>query len=196
MTNFEGEQLIRLCKPLVAVIVLGACAATPTNYRYQNLSTPTLWGELSRASDTRTLMLIEAELGARGVMNSGDEYIGRRTAGTVGRSAYVRTEPVSGDKNCSDFPSAGEAQRFFLAAGGPVRDPHGLDSDGDGNACEWGRSLQASVSHHRRIRAQQTRAVWAATKTRTVASSGRCYVGPRGGTYTITASGTKDYDGC
>lgn len=40
------------------------------------------------------------------------------------------------DKDCSDFSSQAEAQAFFEAAGGPERDPHKLDRDGDGLACE------------------------------------------------------------
>ena len=40
------------------------------------------------------------------------------------------------DRNCSDFDTWQDAQDLFLAAGGPDSDPHHLDSDGDGNACE------------------------------------------------------------
>ena len=43
----------------------------------------------------------------------------------------------TGDKDCiGDFHNRERAQRFFLRHGGPARDPHGLDSDGDGKACE------------------------------------------------------------
>lgn len=41
-----------------------------------------------------------------------------------------------GDRNCSDFKTQAQAQKFFLSHGGPKRDPHRLDSDGDGIACE------------------------------------------------------------
>jgi endonuclease YncB( thermonuclease family) len=37
------------------------------------------------------------------------------------------------DKDCSDFDTQPEAQRFFESHQG---DPHGLDGDGDGQACE------------------------------------------------------------
>ena len=37
---------------------------------------------------------------------------------------------------CSDFATQAEAQSFFISAGGPSADPHGLDADGDGVACE------------------------------------------------------------
>lgn len=40
------------------------------------------------------------------------------------------------DENCSDFPSQAKAQAFFIEEGGPARDPHKLDADKDGLACE------------------------------------------------------------
>lgn len=40
------------------------------------------------------------------------------------------------DRDCSDFATQAEAQSFFISAGGPQRDPHNLDADGDGRACE------------------------------------------------------------
>ena len=45
-------------------------------------------------------------------------------------------DPFGPDRDCSDFDTHAEAQRFFEAAGGPERDPHRLDADGDGRACE------------------------------------------------------------
>ena len=45
--------------------------------------------------------------------------------------------PVSaGDKDCSDFDTWREAQKFYKRHGGPQRDPHRLDGDDDGIACE------------------------------------------------------------
>lgn len=40
------------------------------------------------------------------------------------------------DKDCSDFRSWRAAQNFYKAHGGPKRDPHRLDADHDGIACE------------------------------------------------------------
>lgn len=45
-------------------------------------------------------------------------------------------DPFGPDRDCGDFPTHAQAQAFFLAAGGPAADPHRLDSDGDGLACE------------------------------------------------------------
>jgi micrococcal nuclease len=44
--------------------------------------------------------------------------------------------PNGPDRDCSDFATQAEAQAFYEAAGGPERDPHRLDPDKDGVACE------------------------------------------------------------
>lgn len=46
------------------------------------------------------------------------------------------TESEAADRDCSDFSSQAAAQEFFVAEGGPSSDPHRLDADGDGIACE------------------------------------------------------------
>ena len=48
----------------------------------------------------------------------------------------TRSYDKYGDKDCSDFATQKEAQRFFEANGGPAKDSHNLDRDGDGVACE------------------------------------------------------------
>lgn len=45
-------------------------------------------------------------------------------------------DPNGPDRDCPDFANQAEAQCFYLAAGGPSRDPHRLDRDGDGQACD------------------------------------------------------------
>ena len=45
-------------------------------------------------------------------------------------------DPDGPDRNCGDFVSWWEAQNFYLASGGPMSDPHRLDQNGDGTACE------------------------------------------------------------
>lgn len=40
------------------------------------------------------------------------------------------------DRDCSDFATQAAAQAFYLANGGPGSDPHRLDADGDGRACD------------------------------------------------------------
>jgi micrococcal nuclease len=51
----------------------------------------------------------------------------RRTGGSKGTTA---------DKDCSDFATHDEAQRFFEQNGGPGSDRHRLDANHDGKACE------------------------------------------------------------
>jgi endonuclease YncB( thermonuclease family) len=46
-------------------------------------------------------------------------------------------DPAAGaDRDCGDFSTQADAQSFFIDAGGPRNDPHRLDADGDGVACE------------------------------------------------------------
>lgn len=65
--------------------------------------------------------------------------VGTAIAGTAvapGESAAVPVAQRLADRDCGDFGTQAAAQRFFLDAGGPQRDPHRLDADGDGIACE------------------------------------------------------------
>lgn len=48
----------------------------------------------------------------------------------------LRYDPFGPDRDCGGFDTHAEAQAFFIAAGGPARDPHRLDGDDDGIACE------------------------------------------------------------
>lgn len=163
-----------------------ASAVTRTQ-AYAAATTGQLWATQVATSDPLALLMVEAELGSRGEFENELSYLGSRTISTIGKYQYGRSATVTGDKNCSDFSAAAEAQRFFLLAGGPAYDPHGLDRDGDGNACEWGTKLREVAS---------ARAARPAPVRRTAYSESQCYTGPRGGTYTITAGGYKDYDGC
>ena len=52
----------------------------------------------------------------------------RGGSGSSGKSSSVE------DKDCSDFDTQAEAQRFFEAH--QPGDPHNLDGNGDGEACE------------------------------------------------------------
>ncbi|MGB7684188.1 MAG: excalibur calcium-binding domain-containing protein [Solirubrobacterales bacterium] len=52
-------------------------------------------------------------------------------------SAFFAAQPAGAiyDRDCSDFASQRQAQRFFKNHN-PRRDPHRLDGDNDGIACE------------------------------------------------------------
>lgn len=51
-------------------------------------------------------------------------------------TACAAASRVTDDRDCKDFTTQEEAQRFFLEAGGPITDLHRLDTDGDGVVCE------------------------------------------------------------
>lgn len=65
----------------------------------------------------------------------------RMRAAVAGVSAALALSlavaPAAGakDKDCDDFKSQRQAQKFFKKHN-PREDPHGLDADGDGKACE------------------------------------------------------------
>ncbi|MDZ4118745.1 excalibur calcium-binding domain-containing protein [Phaeovulum sp.] len=151
------------------------------------MTSATLWAQHLVVNSPRDLAFIEAELGRRGETNHGIDYLGRRTAEALGKPTYRRMANAAGDRNCGDFETSAEAQHYFLSNGGPASDPNGLDRDGDGLACEWGTQLRSIASRY----ASTYRA-----PIPTRSFGGACHVGPRGGTYTITASGGKNYGGC
>lgn len=114
----------------------------------------------------------------------------------VGTARFTRGEDVSNnssasDRDCNSFSSSLAAQQFFINAGGPRSDPNDLDRDGDGYACEWGTELRQRAAATEAAQRSADRARQQAAR-----AASRCYTGPRGGTYTITASGNKNYDGC
>lgn len=52
-------------------------------------------------------------------------------------NADFKFDPSGVDRDCSDFNTQAEAQKFYEAAGGPSKDPHRLDgNDQDGLVCE------------------------------------------------------------
>ena len=60
----------------------------------------------------------------------------QQTTNAVGQRLYKRSGMGIGGA-CGRYRTADDAQRAFLAAGGPQADPQGLDPDGDGFACRW-----------------------------------------------------------
>ncbi|NJM81230.1 MAG: excalibur calcium-binding domain-containing protein [Tabrizicola sp.] len=180
----------------VGALLIAGCATVPTQSdlpQLQELSSSTLWTKQATTSSPLELAMVEAELGSRGETSYGTWYLGQKTASAYGRKLYQRTtagRPTADEKNCSDFGSSAEAQKYFLASGGPVSDPNRLDGDGDGLACDWGTQIATAKKRYASKPTATPRA------TSTYRSSSRCYVGPRGGRYTITSSGRKNYGGC
>ncbi|AXI47502.1 hypothetical protein C1J03_16715 [Sulfitobacter sp. SK012] len=62
------------------------------------------------------------------------------TSHPVGTEVYKRFSLNKAGKfkrNCGKFQHQDQAQIEFLSAGGPEKDPRGMDPDGDGYACTW-----------------------------------------------------------
>lgn len=85
------------------------------------------------------------EHGTRGIITDGVDYqiqtgydrpptTAPETPGTAPAPSSNTT--TQGDRDCSDGATQAEAQAFFLVNGGPARDPHRVDGDDDGIACE------------------------------------------------------------
>lgn len=69
--------------------------------------------------------IVQYALGAPNV--KGQEWYSRSLLSGQGRF----------QRNCAKYLTADDAQRDFLARGGPERDRLGIDPDGDGFACGW-----------------------------------------------------------
>jgi hypothetical protein len=59
----------------------------------------------------------------------------QQTTNAVGQPIYPRSRGIRLSSNCGRYGSGDNAQRAFLAAGGPTSDSLNLDLDGDGFAC-------------------------------------------------------------
>ncbi len=69
---------------------------------------------------------------------TGDYHCHGKPAVKTQAKTVAKTTAKSGfvDKNCPDFATHAQAQAFFVENGGPTSDPHRLDADKDGLACE------------------------------------------------------------
>nr|WP_299562048.1 hypothetical protein [uncultured Sulfitobacter sp.] len=67
----------------------------------------------------------------------------------VGTTLYKRFSLNAAGKynrNCGQYRHQDQAQIAFLSAGGPEKDPKGMDPDGDGYACTWDPSVYRNVN--------------------------------------------------
>jgi competence protein ComEC len=55
---------------------------------------------------------------------------------SVDATLILEYDPLGPDRDCGHFDTHKDAQAFFIAAGGTDSDPHRLDGDNDGIACE------------------------------------------------------------
>lgn len=83
------------------------------------------------------LVVVQPTSVPQGVAGVNIALYAQQTSNAVGERRYTRGRGLSAGGACGRYPSADEAQRAFLAAGGPSGDPRNLDPDGDGFACAW-----------------------------------------------------------
>lgn len=101
-----NEEIVRLG--------FGAAGDYPPDTRYHDR----LFAALDHARSQRLGMWGACELAAEGTIVPG-----------------APSWWTGGDLDCADFANQAAAQAFFEAMGGPAKDPHNLDPDGDGVVC-------------------------------------------------------------
>jgi micrococcal nuclease len=92
-----------------------------------------LWGECSRPTESPTAT---ATLEVQPSPDVAEPTAQAPVAPAPTVSNSLPYDPSGPDRDCGDFATHAEAQAFFEAAGGPASDPHRLDGDHDGVACE------------------------------------------------------------
>lgn len=95
-----------------------------------------LWGACSSFGAPLAIKTPSAPAATATEVKPTPDSSGHTLVGPAPPTPTLLYDPGGPDRDCSDFPTQADAQRFFLAAGGPQRDPHGLDKDRDGIACE------------------------------------------------------------
>lgn len=81
------------------------------------------------------LVVVQPTALPQGVQGPNIALYAQQSTNAVGERVYARRGGAGGA--CRGYPNPDDAQRAFLAAGGPASDPKGLDPDGDGFACKW-----------------------------------------------------------
>jgi hypothetical protein len=97
---------------------------------------PTLWNRF--ANFITIYALIALVLGA--IFAIGWDAIGLRSESSASSPTTIEapilfTDPPPDNKDCKDFFDQEDAQKYFIAQGGPASDPDALDLDKDGKAC-------------------------------------------------------------
>jgi hypothetical protein len=118
-------------------------AGTPLNDDTLNLTLYTIeqqkidarLAEQQLAEARSQLVVIQPTAVPHGASGVNIALYAQQTNNAVGERIYKRNR--GGGGGCGRYSTSDEAQRAFLAAGGPGADPRGLDPDGDGFACAW-----------------------------------------------------------
>lgn len=130
-----------------AGVVPPGASATPLDDDRLNLNLYTLEqqridaaiAERELAAARSQLVIVEPGAVPQTVEGVNIALYAQQTTNRVGERRFNRPGFAFGSSsaNCRRFASPDQAQRVFLSAGGPERDPYNLDPDGDGFACNW-----------------------------------------------------------
>lgn len=128
----SSAEFLNVVRPQIAIYSAGSNNAYghPHSETIDNLLTV---GALIYGTDESGTITIETD---------GESLLVHATAAatlelsTITMDATLRYDPFGQDRDCGDFDTHEQAQDFFIAAGGPEHDPHRLDGDNDGIACE------------------------------------------------------------
>jgi hypothetical protein len=140
-----GEFAARIEGALAEPGAAAAPSATPLDADTLNLTLYTIEqqkidariAEQELAEARSQLVIVQPGAVPQGVAGVNIALFAQQSTNAVGERIYPRGFGVRGAGACGRFATADEAQRAFLAAGGPASDPRGLDPDGDGFACSW-----------------------------------------------------------
>lgn len=127
-------------KLIIIIILLIICAIW--YFKGVNLHNMTSWdGAKNEISENIKPNTTEKKvlLGAMGALTAAGGYeayqIWRDSKGNEVASTTPGAKPTK-DWDCKDFKTQGEAQTFFINAGGPSNDTNRLDGNNDGTACQ------------------------------------------------------------
>lgn len=134
MTNTEGPAIIPIQLPAKAPTAADIAGPGQTKAMVKTVGAPVAVTEV-RVSPQARAAATGAYPGSTPVLVR-FAHAERHNPGTA---IYPRTgaNAAKAQQACRGFATADSAQTAFLAAGGPVIDPKGMDPDGDGFVCGW-----------------------------------------------------------
>lgn len=128
--------------PRTIPVQLPAEAPTPAEIAGTSTATTATAATATTASAAPTQVPANAQVAASGPYPGSTPVLVRyayQEQQDPGSTVYRRTggSVLEAGRICSTYATPDVAQRAFIAAGGPILDPRGMDPDGDGFVCGW-----------------------------------------------------------
>ncbi len=139
-SNFFVRLLSYIIYGFIGLVILGSMGNTPASTTASSITSPTpspIVTESALPSPTSIPTIAPSPIPTPKPTPTTTPKPTLTPKPTPHQSTGPSTGSCSGpDKDCGDFATHAQAQAFFLSCGGPGSDPHGLDRDHDGDACE------------------------------------------------------------